>query len=126
MAGKLILVVDDERDIAEIVSELLQGEGYRTTLAYDGQEALTALRKHRPDAVVLDLKMPVLDGIQVLRQMRADASMKATPVVVLTATRVIDELKQEFQQLHVHTWISKPFEPEEMLRSVTQALKDRT
>ena len=125
MAGKLILVVDDERDIAEIVSELLQGEGYRTTVAHDGQEALTAMRQHHPDAVVLDLKMPVLDGIGVLRHMRADTALQATPVVVLTATRVIDELREEFQQLHVHTWISKPFEPAEMLRSVTQALKDR-
>ena len=123
MAGKLILVVDDERDIAEIVSELLQGEGYRTTLAYDGQEALAALRRHRPDAVVLDIKMPVMDGLEVIHRMRADPAFQATPVVVLTATRVIEELEQEFRQYRVHHWISKPFEPADLIRSITNALQ---
>ena len=122
MVGKLILVVDDERDIAEIVSELLQGEGYRTTVAYDGQEALAALREHRPDAVVLDIKMPVMDGLEVIHRMRADPAFQDMPIVVLTATRVIKELEQEFRQCRVYHWISKPFESDELVRSVTNAL----
>ena len=125
MAGKLILVVDDEKDIAEIVSDLLRGEGFETAMAYDGQEALTALRRLQPDAVVLDLKMPVMDGLQVLRHMRADPSLQTIPVVILTATRVIEDLQQELQQLLVHHCISKPFEPEELVRCVTEVLKSK-
>ena len=125
MAGKLILVVDDEKDIAEIVSDILRGEEFETTLAYDGQEALTAMRRLRPDAMVLDIKMPVLDGLQVIRHMQADPSLQGIPTVVLTATRVIEELEQEFRQYHVHSWISKPFEPEELIRCVTQALRSK-
>lgn len=120
----LILVVDDERDIAEIVAELLGGEGYRTVRAYDGQEALTALGQHRPDAIVLDIKMPVMDGLEVLRRLRKDPDYLRLPVIVLTATRVITDLQNEFRQLGVYRWISKPFEPDHLIATVRSALGD--
>ena len=123
-SGKLVLVVDDEKDIAEIVSELLQGEGYRTAEAYDGRQALEALRRQRPDGVVMDIKMPVLDGLEVIRRARADPALASLPIVVLTATRVVEELEEEFRQLKVRHWITKPFEPEELVRTVAEALKE--
>ncbi len=123
-SGKLVLVVDDEKDIAEIVSELLQGEGYRTAEAHDGRQALEALRRQRPDGVVMDIKMPVLDGLEVIRRARADPALASLPIVVLTATRVVEELEEEFRQLKVRHWITKPFEPEELVRTVAEALKE--
>ena len=125
MSPKRILVVDDERDIVEIVSEFLRGEGYQVFQAYDGQQALEALERHRLDAVVLDIKMPVLDGLEVIRRVRQNPAFRKIPIVVLTATRVIQELQQEFQQLQVHSWLAKPFEPDQLIASVKTALGDR-
>lgn len=118
-----MLVVDDERDIAEIVSELLQGEGYRTLVAHDGQQALELLHRQRPDAVVLDIKMPVLDGLEVIRRVRADPALASLPIVVLTATRVVEDLEQEFRRMQVHRWITKPFEPDDLVRTVGEVLE---
>lgn len=123
MAGPLILVVDDEKDIVEIICDLFAGEGYRTCTAYDGQQALQAIAREKPDAVILDIKMPVLDGLEVIRRIRAEPSLASLPVVVLTATQVIQELQDRFRELHVTTWISKPFEPEDLLTAVKRALK---
>lgn len=122
MERKEILVVDDERDIVEIVCELLEDAGFATVPAYDGQEALEAIAKRRPDGVVLDIKMPVLDGIGVIKHLRRDPALAAMPVVVLTATRVIQDLKEQFKKLQVAAWLSKPFEPEELVAVVKQVL----
>lgn len=124
MPKELILVVDDDKDIAEIVAEFLEGEGYRTVRAHDGGEALEAIERHHPDAIVLDIKMPVMDGVQVIQRLRAHPTLASTPVVVLTATRVIDDLEKQFNRLNVHRWISKPFEAKELIRTVTTALRE--
>lgn len=124
MPKELILVVDDDRDIVEIVAEFLEGEGYRTVRAHDGREALEAIERHHPDAIVLDIKMPVMDGVQVIQRLRAHSTLASTPVVVLTATRVIDDLEKQFNRLNVHRWISKPFEPKDLIRTVTEALRE--
>jgi CheY-like chemotaxis protein len=121
--AKLILVVDDEKDIAEIVSELLEGAGFRTVRAYDGQQALEILERLRPDAAVMDIKMPMIDGLEVIRRLRQNPRLRATPVVVLTATRIIRELEEDFRQMNVHSWLAKPFEPAELIASVSNALK---
>ncbi len=123
MAHEQILVVDDERDIVEIICDFLQGEGYRTLAAYDGGQALEALNRYHPDAVILDIKMPVLDGLEVIRQLRANPKLTSTPVIVLTATQVIRESEERFRQLKVATWMAKPFEPVDLLNAVAKALQ---
>ncbi len=122
MAGELILVVDDERDIVEIVSAVLEGEGFRTLTAYDGQQALEALRRHHPNGMVLDIKMPGIDGLEVMRRLRADSSLCSTPVIVLTASQTTDELTRQLTQLGVSTWLVKPFEPADVVAAVSKAV----
>lgn len=122
--SKLVLVADDEKDIVEIACELLEDAGYRTLSAYDGQEALQAIQRDRPDAIVLDIKMPVMDGFQVIEHLRANPELSAIPIVVLTATQVIQEAQERFRQLGVTYWISKPFEPKDLVSAVTQALSE--
>ena len=123
MAKERILVVDDEKDIVEIIRELLEAEGYKTLAAYDGQEALDQLQRHRVDGIVLDIKMPVLDGIGVIERVRAEAAIKDLPVVVLTATQVIREAQEQLKKLKVNAWLSKPFEPDELIAAVAKVLK---
>ena len=116
-------MVDDEKDIVDIICELLQGAGYSTMSANDGKQALEQLAKKRPSLIVLDIKMPVMDGLEVIRRMRSDPQFKKTPVVVLTATQVIHEAKEQFRQFDVAKWIAKPFEPNDLLGAVQKALE---
>ena len=115
---KTILVVDDEADIREIICEILQGTGVRTLCARNGEEAIRALSLFIPDAVVLDLKMPGVDGFDVIHHMRATK----IPIIVLTATQVVQEAREQFRQLGVFRWMTKPFEPEELCAAVAEAV----
>ena len=80
-----LLVVDDDPDVVEIVRQMLEGEPYEVEAALDGQEALDAIARQRPDVILLDLLMPRMDGFAVLEHLRQDAEQRAIPVIVLTA-----------------------------------------
>lgn len=82
---KTVLIVDDDFAITEVVREILAIEGYATLTAGDGREALAQLDGARPDLVLLDLMMPVLDGWQMLEAMRAEPARRGVPVVVMSA-----------------------------------------
>lgn len=123
MSKKRILVVDDERDIVEIIREILEGEGYATVPAYDGQEALSVIGREPVHLVVLDIKMPVIDGFGVIETLRAVPSLAKTPIVVLTATQMIQDIMDRLRKLSVQICITKPFEPKELLSAVARALK---
>jgi CheY-like chemotaxis protein len=83
-----VLIIDDDRGFVQLVERMLQakGRGYRPRRAYDGAEGLEAMRQSRPDALLLDLIMPGMDGFQVLAEMRQDSALTEVPVVLLTAT----------------------------------------
>ena len=123
MPGKLILVVDDEEDIVEIVSDLLRAQGYRTAGASNGEEALAAIAQSKPDGIVLDIKMPGMDGVELLRRLRQQTPLACLPVVVLTATQLVQELRDQLDQLAVSGCIAKPFEPAELLEAVGRAVR---
>src|SRR6476659_4776814 len=78
-----ILVVDDEKNIVELVQLYLRSEGYQVEVAYDGREALDKVATLHPDLIVLDVMMPELDGLEVTRRLRRDGGK--TPVIMLTA-----------------------------------------
>jgi CheY-like chemotaxis protein len=80
-----ILVVDDARDYAELISHGLEKQGHRVLVANDGQEGLNMARRYLPDLIVLDLMMPGLDGYSVCEILRAQPSTHAVPIIILTA-----------------------------------------
>jgi CheY-like chemotaxis protein len=80
-----ILVVDDEPEIVKLVTRILAGRGHAVTIARDGQEALDAVAADRPDLVVIDLALPKVDGLEVTRRLKAAASTRDLPVVLMTA-----------------------------------------
>ena len=79
-----ILVVDDDRQIVRLVQSYLQQAGYVVLTAYDGEEALHAMRRDRPDLVVLDLMLPQRDGWDIVRIVRSDAALATTPILMLS------------------------------------------
>ena len=80
-----ILVVDDDRQIARLVQSYLQQSGFTVLTAYDGEEALHAIRREKPDLIVLDLMLPKRDGLEITRILRGDANLAAMPILMLTA-----------------------------------------
>src|SRR3954463_8853765 len=85
VSPKHILVVDDEPGIVDVLSTLLEDEGYSSETALDGRAALAALRGRRAGLVVLDTMMPVMDGVATLQAMRADPALATIPVIMMTA-----------------------------------------
>jgi CheY-like chemotaxis protein len=86
MSERKILIVDDEAALRETLRDLFEDEGFAVDVAADGDEGLSALRTHGPHAlVVLDLVMPNMDGVEMLRQMRQDSELAAIPVVICTS-----------------------------------------
>jgi DNA-binding response OmpR family regulator len=85
MSGKYILIVDDDPDLVETVAMMLESKGFEVGKAYDGIEGEEAIKKRRPDVLVLDVMMPRKNGYQLCKELKADQSTKDIPVVMLTA-----------------------------------------
>ena len=121
MARTRILIADDEEGIRESLS-LILGDTYELAFAKDGQETLTKLTKESFDLVLLDIKMPKLDGLEVLRRLKADGL--TPPVMMLTAYQSV-ELAREAVKLGALDYLPKPFERDHILRSIRDALTVR-
>jgi two-component system, OmpR family, response regulator ResD len=116
-----VLVVDDEPTIAEVVSRYLQRAGYVTMIAADGQDALTTAARHWPDLVVLDLMLPRIDGLEVMRRLR-EHDRGRLPIILLTAKgeesdRIVG------LQLGADDYVVKPFSPAELVARVDAVLR---
>lgn len=120
---KTILVADDEPLLTELLEYRLAASNYRPVIARDGREALARLEDSAPDAVVLDAMMPVHDGFEVLRRIRASAEHARTPVIMLTARRGEKDIVGALE-LGANDYLIKPFIPEELLARLARLLKD--
>ena len=114
-----VLVVEDERNIAELLQLYLEKEGYAVTIAGDGGEGLEKFRAIGPDLVLLDVMMPVMDGWQLCRAIRAES---ATPVIMLTAKSETDD-KVAGLKSGADDYITKPFEMKEVLARIEAVLR---
>jgi two-component system alkaline phosphatase synthesis response regulator PhoP/two-component system response regulator VicR len=118
---KHILTVDDETNIRRLVQVNLQRAGYRVTMACDGIEALEYIGQERPDLVVLDVMMPRMDGFEVLRRLKMDASLAELPVIMLTAKAQDADIFRGWQS-GADCYLTKPFNPTELLAFVKRIL----
>lgn len=116
----LVLVVEDERSIADLLKLYLSREGFGVHVAADGAEALAAVRAHRPVAIILDVGLPTLDGTEVCRRLRADDDW--TPVLFCTARD--DEIDKVLGlELGADDYITKPFSPREVVARLKAVLR---
>lgn len=114
---KKILLVDDDPDILKVIALRVRKAGYEIITAEDGQKALDLMQTQKPDLVLLDLWLPIVDGDEVCKRIKADDRFKNIPVILLTATspsKIVDKTKK----LKADDCITKPFEPEELLKKV--------
>jgi DNA-binding response OmpR family regulator len=120
-AGGSVLIADDDPDVVRILDAQLRGAGYRTTLAFDGAEALAVLQRGRFDALILDLMMPKLGGFDLLG--RINRGDPARPkVVVLSARGREDDVTRAFE-LGADDYVTKPFNPQELLARVARLMR---
>lgn len=120
MAKKIVLAEDEPR-LARLVEFKLKKEGYQVICKGNGEEALEAIKAEKPDLILLDVMMLVMDGYEVLRRVKEDESLKNIPVVMLTArTQERDVVKGI--DLGADDYITKPFHPAELLARVKRIL----
>ncbi len=119
MAGETILVVEDEPKIAELLKLYLEREGFRVEIALDGAVALQRFRQNSPALVVLDINLPIIDGLEVCRQIRRDSSL---PIIMLTA-RDEEADKLIGLELGADDYVTKPFSPREVVARVRAVLR---
>jgi two-component system, chemotaxis family, chemotaxis protein CheY len=117
-----ILAVDDSPSMRDMVRIALSGAGFQVTQAADGAEALEIARKDSFDLVLSDVNMPRMDGISLIRALRAEANYKHTPILMLTTESSADR-KREGKDAGATGWIVKPFDPEQLVATMQRVLR---
>lgn len=121
MAAGTILVCDDDELLVDLLEYRLNERGFHVVVARDGGEAVSMAQDHAPDAIVLDAMMPVMDGHQVLRRLRAENATASVPVIMLTARKQERDIVGALE-LGANDYLVKPFIPEELMTRLTRLL----
>lgn len=122
-----ILVVDDEKDIVELIAYNLEKEGFSVFKAYDGEEALRTIKEQKPDLLILDLMLPKISGLDVCKSIRSNEAFATTPIIMLTAK--VDEIDIIIGlEMGADDYITKPFSVKELIariRAILRRVRDR-
>ena len=118
----IIVAADDDIDILNVIKLKLEAHGLRVITVRDGQEAMSAVRKHRPSLVILDVMMPRLNGFQVARMIKFDKRLKSTPVLLLTVRQQAMDRTLGLQ-VGADEYLAKPFDPQQLLDRIAYWLK---
>lgn len=118
-----ILIVDDTVVLAEAIADMLYMEGFNVTLAANGAEALVVLEHERYDLIISDLRMPIMDGIEFIKQARKRSALQNTPIIVLSA-QAGEANELESTQAGADLFMTKPFDEIELLSSINQLLHE--
>jgi CheY-like chemotaxis protein len=117
----LVLVADDNEDILGLVKAVLERSGYDVVAVGDGAQALARVGERKPDLAVLDITMPHVDGLEVLRRLRADEATSRLPVILLSAQAQEADVERGFNT-GASAYLKKPFSPRELSDSVAGLL----
>ncbi len=121
-SSKRILIVDDEKDIVNLIKYQLKAEGYQVVTAFDGLEALEKVAEEKPDLVILDIMMPKVDGWVVCHSVKGNISTRNTRVIILTAKSQFMAKIKGLYIMQADIYMSKPFENTELLSNTDRLL----
>jgi CheY-like chemotaxis protein len=124
MRRSRILVVDDSMSVRRAIATLLEDQGYEVQLARDGIEAVRALEKSRPDALLTDLEMPNMNGLELSQHLRSRAELAALPIIMITS-RSMDKHRRQALSAGVNVYLTKPYTDFELLQHVATAVTGR-
>ena len=122
MAQK-ILLIDDDRGIIGILSKVLQHQGYEVIFAYDGKEGLDVVYSENPDLIVLDIRMPSMNGYEFIRTLRVQKNIEGkvmVPIIILTAK---EEMEDVFKLEGAKGYLIKPVDPEKLIKKIKECFK---
>lgn len=120
--GRSILIVEDEKEIRDLLAHYLRKEGFQPLVACDGEEGMAKARAEKPDLILLDILLPKMDGLELLRKIRADRGIAHTPVAMLTAKG--DETDRIVGlELGADDYIPKPFSPREVVARIKAIIR---
>jgi len=120
-SNRTILVVDDSPDLVEILRITLEWKGFNVRCAYSGEELFASLKVQKPDLILLDIMMPKMDGLQVLRRLKENPSMPFIPVILLSAKALDEDLLRGYK-MGAKYYITKPFTPTQVLDAINLVL----
>ena len=129
MAGEKVLVVDDDPDIRDVLTVILESEGYQVLTARNGIECIDRLNKEKPDLMILDLLMPKMDGFAVHKELQNAkwSGYKGMPILILTSVREEASHRryqlETGQELSVDCYIEKPISPEVLIETVGRLIR---
>ncbi len=121
--GKKVLIVDDDPFILDMYKLKFKEEGFEVESASDGEKAFAAVKDTRPDVVLLDVIMPILDGFEVLKKLKADSDVKNIPVIMLTNLGQKEDMEKGMSGGAVDYIVKAHFTPSEVVEKVKQFLK---
>jgi two-component system response regulator VicR len=119
---KKILCIEDDPEMIDLIKLILERKGFEVLEAVGGKEGLEVIHREMPDLILLDLMMPEIDGWEVFRRIRADEQLKDIPVVVVTAKAQSIDIVLGLHIAKVDGYVTKPFGPQELLKSVNKVL----
>jgi CheY-like chemotaxis protein len=122
MVKKKIMIVDDEESLVELVTAILEQEGYEIIPAMNGEEALEKLRTVKPDLILLDMMMPGMSGREVCENIRKDPKTKDLKIAFLTVAKFSEAGKGTLKEMNVLDYITKPFDNEDLVRRVKKII----
>src|SRR6266571_4681000 len=120
--SKRILVVEDQPDTRQIIRDMLADTGYEISEAENGEAALAAIAKQRPDLILMDIQLPIMDGYAATRRIKADPSLRTIPIIAVTSYALNGE-EQIARAAGCDDYVPKPFSPRQLLAKVRQYLQ---
>ena len=119
--SKRILVVEDQPDSRQIIRDMPTGTDYEITEAENGKEALTAIEKQRPDLILMDIQLPIMDGYTATNQIKANPALRSIPIIAVTSYALASEEKKA-RAAGCDDYLTKPFSPRPLLAKIRQYL----
>jgi two-component system, cell cycle response regulator DivK len=119
--SKRILVVEDQEDNRRIVRDLLAANDYLMTEAENGEEALAAVQKDRPDLILMDIQLPVMDGYEATRRLKADPASSSIPIIAVTSYALSGD-EEKARAAGCNDFVPKPYSPRQLLAKIREYL----
>lgn len=117
--AKKILLADDEEDIKIVLKMFLESKGYEVVTAFDGLDAIDVTRQEKPDVILLDVMMPIIDGFEVCKKLKADPETAGVPIIFLSASSHAESVQRGLDAGAVE-YMVKPFEPEQLEQTLVK------
>jgi two-component system, cell cycle response regulator DivK len=119
--SKRILVVEDHEDNRQIIRDMLSATDYEIAEAENGEEAIAEVAKHRPDLILMDIQLPILDGYEATRRIKADPALRSIPIIAVTSYALSGEAEKA-REAGCDDYVPKPYSPRQLLAKIRQYL----